>query len=213
MKRHRSSKTAAPTSFSFDLAWSHFGCRYRVTAWPDVRFETETAEGWVPFTADPSSDLFASASVLLSRNAWATYLDFMPSGEREFVLRFTAGRLAALTVLARCPALLPDLAATPALAAFVAAHVVLRGPDQPRWEEIAAVHERGGVFALLQWLGLPASRTTLAFLGRIVDPDLARRLFVPIRAALWEPVQAWVLPSRGALTERDLVYACQRLAA
>jgi hypothetical protein len=214
MKRSVSSKTAKTSKIAApDLIWSHFGRRYRVTVWPDVRFERENGARWTSFEPDPSSDVFASASVLITRNAWAAYLEFMPTAERDFVLQFTAGRLAALTVLARCPTLLPDLAATPALTPLVAAHVVLRGPEAPRWEEITAVHERGGLFDLLAWLGFPATKTTLAVLSRIADPDLARRLFAPLRAALWEPAGLWELLTHESLTEHDLVQCSHSLAA
>jgi len=195
-----------------ELSWSHFGARWRSTLWPDVRFEHETAGGtWVGET--PSEDVLASGAVALDDAGWRRYSEFLPAEERAFLARFHFGRLGALQVIVRCPALLPELAATPALAAFLANHASLRGSPGPRWEEIAAIHERCGVFGLLEWLGLPASRQTLAILQQITDPDLPRRLLEPLRLNLWEPEGIWLLRHAGPMTDRQLARRCQALAA
>ena len=81
------------------------------------------------------------------------------------------------------------------------------------WGEIAAVHEREGVFGLLQWLGLPASRQTLEILRNVADPDLPRRLLEPLRSALWEPEVIWSLSRGGSVSDEQLARACHALAA
>ena len=80
------------------------------------------------------------------------------------------------------------------------------------WSEIEAVYEREGIFGLLQWLGLPASRQTLAILRNITDPDLARRLLEPLRADVVEPEAIWTLTHARAITDECLA-ACHALAA
>jgi len=136
-------------------------------------------------------------------------LEFVPAAERRLLGQFDVGRLGVLAVVALCPALVADLLAAPALAPFIAEHTRLRGLDAPRWEEIAAVHNRGGIYALLEWLGLPASRQTMTILQKIADPDLGRRLLEPIRAALWEPETIWLLQHVPTLTELSLTHHCQ----
>ena len=89
----------------------------------------------------------------------------------------------------------------------------LRGGSRSAWSEIEAVYEREGIFGLLQWLGLPASRQTLAILRNITDPDLSRRLLEPLRAALWEPEAIWALTHARAITDECLAKACHALAA
>jgi hypothetical protein len=121
--------------------------------------------------------------------------------------------MAALHVAVRGPGLLPELAETPVLAVFLAAHRSLRGCDEPGWAEVAAVHGREGIFGVLQWLGLPASRQTLAILRQIAAPDLPRRLLEPLRAALWEPEAIWALAQAPALTDERIAAACHALAA
>jgi hypothetical protein len=119
----------------------------------------------------------------------------------------------ALQVIARCPALLPELAETPALTAFLAAHVSLRGTPAPGWEEINAVYERSGIFGVLEWLGLPASRQTLAILRNIEEAELPKRFLEPLRTMLWEPRTIFALQRLPAITDRQLARHCHALAA
>ncbi len=194
-----------------ELTWSHFGARWRATLWPDVRFERETpGNAWMPDA--PSAEAVASGAVLLDDAGWRRYLEFVPAEVRAFLGRFHLGRLGALQVILRCPGLLPDLAATPALTAFLANHASLRGTP-PRWEEIAAIHDRNGIFGVLEWLGLPASRQTLGILQQITDPDVPRRLLEPLRTSLWEPEGIWLLARAGPMTDRQLASRCRALAA
>jgi hypothetical protein len=209
MKRPSAKISAAPT----ELLWSHCGIPHRVTAVPAVRFERRPGERWIPYSPTPSDDSFASAAAALSAAAWDRFLEYLPAPQREFVRQFDLGRLAALAVITECPALFDDLATTPALTPFVAAHDYLRGVETPQWSELAAVHERSGVYGLLEWLGLPASRQTLAIFGRVADPGLPKRLLEPIRAALWEPENLWRLQRSPSLTERELASAIHALAA
>lgn len=194
------------------LTWIHDGIRHRVGVWPEVRFERETGpEEWCE--AAPAEAAFASASLGVTGRQWRRYLEFVPAAERAWLEKFQFGRMAALHLLVRCPALLTDLAELPALAVFLAAHQSLRGSDQPAWNELAAVHERDGLFGLLQWLGLPASRQALAVLQQVADPDLPRRLLEPLRAALWDPESVWLLLHTEHLTDERLAAACHALAA
>jgi hypothetical protein len=195
-----------------ELTWSHFGARWRATLWPDIRFERETAgHAWVPEA--PSAETVASGAVALDDAGWRRYLEFMPADERAFLGKFRFGRLGALQVILRCPGLLSDLTATPALTAFLANHASLRGASAERWEEIAAIHDRSGIFGVLEWLGLPASRQTLGILKQITDPDLPRRLLAPLRTSLWEPEGIWLLAQAGPMTDRQLASRCHALAA
>ena len=195
-----------------DLAWAHDGNRYRVTVWPEVKFQCETAPGeWVAH--EMGETVFASAALGVTANQWRRYLEFVPAAEREFLERFQFGRMAAWHVITRCPGLLVELREVPALTTFLAAHVSLRGGDESRWLEIGAVFEREGVFGVMQWLGLPASRQTVAILGNVSDPDLPRRLLEPLRAALWEPEAIWALLHAPTLTDERLAEACHALAA
>lgn len=205
----RSSRSKA--SLLAELHWSHQGLVHRATCWPDVRFERREALDWV--AAEPDDAMLASAAARLDAGAWARYLEFFPADVRAFLEGFTYGRLAALQVIAACPTLLPDLAEVPALAAFLSAHERLRGVSAPRWGEIAAVHERGGVFGVLEWLGLPASRQTVAILRNVLDPDLPRRLLEPLRTVLWEPETVLELQRTPRLTDRQLAKFCHPLAA
>ena len=211
-RRRAASKTAiiAPRP---DLSWIHDGIRHRVTVWPDVVFQRELTPGeWVP--VEGGEMVFASAALGVTAQQWRRYFEFMPAAERECLEQFQFGRMAALHVITRCPALLPALKEIPSLAAFLAAHANLRaGDDVPRWGEINAVFERDGIFGVLQWLGLPASRQTMVILGNIADPDLPRRLLEPLRAALWEPEAIWALSHAPALTDERLAEACHALAA
>jgi len=119
----------------------------------------------------------------------------------------------ALQVIARCPSLLSTLDETPALTAYLAAHVSLRGTMEACWQEIEAVHERSGVFGLLEWIGLPASRQTLAILGNVAEPDLPKRFLESLRALLWEPTAIFALQRMPAITDRMLAETMHALAA
>jgi hypothetical protein len=183
----------------------------RAGPWPEVRFERKVGAAW--HELDASEESLASAASALSPNAWQEYLEYVPAAERAFLGRFRAGRIAALQVLARCPDMANDLIETPALAPFLAAHQSLRGAPSGRWAEINAVHGRGGIFGLLEWLGLPASRQTMAILQQISDPDLPLRFLEPLRTSLWEPETIWDLQHNGAITGRQLERFCHALAA
>lgn len=204
-------ESTALFSRSIDLVWSHNGERYCVDS--DLNFFREAADGWTLWEPDPSSAVFSSAADAISDVRWSAFLDYVPSAERRLLEQFDIGRMAVLAVVARCPQLTADLLATPALAPFVAEHVRLRGIPAPRWDEIAAVHARGGVYALLEWLGMPASRQSLLILQKIATPDLARRLLEPIRVSLWEPETLWVLQHMPSLSERALAHHCECVAA
>ncbi|MET0262551.1 MAG: hypothetical protein ABW223_06620 [Rariglobus sp.] len=211
----RAKVTARPASrFSpapLELAWAHFGVTYRVTVWPEVALERLNGERWEPIAV--GEGIIASGSVQLDTAAWRRYLDYVPAAERTFLERFRFGRLAALLMVARCPSLLVDLDETPALVPFLAAHAELRGTEALRWDELAVVHERGGIFAVLEWLGLPASRQTLAILRNLVDPDVPRSLLEPLRALLWRPEATFILQRSSALTDQQLARYCHALAA
>jgi hypothetical protein len=195
-----------------ELRWIHDGVRRRVTIWPDVQFQREVALGeWV--TSEPGEDVFASAALGVTASQWRRYLEFVPPVERELLEKFQFGRMAALHVITQCPPLLTELMQVPALTSFLTVHLSLRGGDQPRWTEIAVVLEREGIFGVLQWLGLPASRQTMAILQNVTDPDLPRRLLEPLRTALWEPETIWALLHGPALTDERLAEACHALAA
>ena len=214
MKRTtRSSFSRRATAPAIQLTWAHYGVLHRVTAWPDLRFETQTDGVWHPFTPDPGHACFASAAAMLDARSWLRFLDFMPAPERAYLTTFKTGRLAALAVLASCPDLLPDLVETPAFTAFLAYHVTLRGEAQTRWATINAIHERDGLFGLLEWLGLPAAPASLTALGQITEADLSRRVLAPLRAALWQPETLWILSHSAALTEKELLTRCHALAA
>ncbi|MSU73473.1 MAG: hypothetical protein EXS43_14235 [Opitutus sp.] len=193
------------------LSWSHCGVSYRVTPWPEVRFECRYGEEWIPRT--PGEEALASAAQACGPLEWRPYLEFVPREAREFLSRFSFARMEALQVIARCPALLPALADTSGLTAFVAAHPSLRGTPGVRWEEINAIHERGGVFGVLEWLGLPASRQTVAILRNLADPDVPKRFLEPLRTMLWEPRTIFVLQKLPAITDRHLARFCHALAA
>jgi hypothetical protein len=194
-------------SRSVELVWSHYGERYRVDN--ELNFFRESDGGWRAWQPDPASSIFSSAADMISETRWSAFLEFVPAAERKLLVQFDVGRLGVLALVAFCPGLVGDLLATPALAPFITEHTRLRGIDAPRWDEIAAVHNRGGVYALLEWLGLPASRQTRMILQKITEPDLARRLLEPIRAALWEPETIWLLEHTACINERALAHHCQ----
>ncbi|MBI4625433.1 MAG: hypothetical protein HY736_19710 [Verrucomicrobia bacterium] len=193
------------------LTWSHCGVTYRVTPWPEVQFERLYGDDWIALS--PTEDVFASAALAFGPLEWRPYLEFTPREVREFLARFSCARMEALQVAARCPALLPALAETPALTAYVAAHVGLRGTPGPCWGEINAVHERSGIFGVLEWLGLPASPQTLAILRNVAEPDVPKRFLAPLRTLLWEPRTIFALQRMSAITDRQLARFCHALAA
>jgi hypothetical protein len=198
-------------SVPLGLSWSHSGVTWRVTPWPEVQFERLYGDEWI--AATPTDDVFASAAQSCGPTEWRPYLDFLPASVRDFVVRFAFGRMEALMVAARCPALLETLAEAPALAAFVAAHVALRGTELPRWDEINAVYGRAGIFGVLEWLGLPASRQTLSILSNLAEPDVPKRLLEPLRTMLWEPRAIFALQRMPSISDRQLAGFCNALAA
>lgn len=193
------------------LAWSHCGVSYRVTPWPEVQFERRYGDEWIP--ALLSEDAVASAAQTCGAAEWRPYLEFVPAEVRELLERFSFCRMEALLVAARCPALLPVLQEAPALTAFVAGHMSLRGAETPRWNEINAVQERSDIFGVLEWLGLPASRQTLSILGNLADPDVPKRFLEPLRTMLWEPRAIFALQRMSGITDRQLARYCHALAA
>jgi hypothetical protein len=211
-RRRATSRVAIPKVPRPELRWIHDGIRHRVTAWPDVRFERELTPGQWAAHEFPEP-VFASTALGVTAEQWREYVEYVPAAERTLLRNFDYNRIGALHVLVRCPALLPEMLKAPALVAFLAAHLGLRGGSQPCWSEINAVHERDGIFGILQWLGLPASRQTLTILQNIADPDVPRRLLEPLRAALWEPEAIWLLSHEPALTDERIAEACDALAA
>jgi hypothetical protein len=194
-----------------EITWSHAGVTRRVTAWPEVAFERRWGEEWV---ADhPSDGAFAAAATDLRPATWRRFLDFVPAAERAFLAQFRISRLEALQVISRCPDLLDVLIETPALTVFVSAHVALRGALRPGWDEINAVYHRAGVFGLLEWLGLPARRETLAALANLADPEIPRRFLAPLRTVLWDVTTANAFEQAAVVTDIDLARHCHRLAA
>jgi hypothetical protein len=209
----RSSRRAGPpVPESPAFSWIHDGTRYRASVWPDVRFERETEPG-VWREAELGEDVFASAALGVGTAAWRRYLEYVPAGVRDFLEQFTFGRLAALHLVVRCPDLLPELRQVPALTPFLVRHQSLRGGEAPAWPEINAIYEREGLFGVLQWLGLPASRQTVAILEHVAEPDLACRLLEPLRASLWEPETIWALSHLPNLTDERLAATCHAMAA
>lgn len=184
---------------------------YRVTPWPEAQFERLYGSDWIAI--DPTEDVLASAAQSCGPREWQPYLDFTPADVRAFLQQFSFARMPALLVAARCPELLADLAEAPALTLFLAAHPVLRGTSGSRWAEIGALHERDGIFGVLQWLGLPSSRQTLTILRNVSAPDLPRKLLEPLRTALWEPEAIWALTHAPVLTDARIEATCHALAA
>ena len=206
------SRTSFTSARSADLTWVHDGLRWRATAWPEVDFLVEHVPGrWTG--AAPGQAALASAALGVSPARWRRYLEFVPAEVAAFLGRFAFSRMPALFALSRCPELAGELMRTPALVAFLVAHRDLRGGEGHAWGEIAAVYERDGVFGLLQWLGLPASRQTLDILRRVADPDLPLRLLGPLRSALWEPEVLWSLGRGAVVSDEQLARACHALAA
>lgn len=203
----RSKKCFVPLA----LSWSHIGVTYRVTAWPDVSFERLYGDDWV--AASPAEEVLGSAAQALGPKEWRPYLEFVPEEVREFIGRFSFARMEALQVAAHCPALVAELTEIPALTSFISSHVGLRGTLIPRWGEINAVHDRSGLFGVLEWLGLPASRQTLNILRKVVEPDLPKRFLEPLRTLLWEPRSIFAMQRNAEITDRQLANYCHALAA
>lgn len=208
----RSRRACAPAAApAIELTWSHAGVVHRVTAWPEVRFQSGYGDEWID--AQPSEGAFAAAAADLREPTWRRFLDFVPARERRFIEFFRFSRLQVLQVIARCPELLDVLEITPALTVFVSAHVALRGAERPGWDEIRAVFERAGVFGLLEWLGLPATRSTLVALGNLADAEIPRKFLCPFRTVLWDQAAVRVLERSEVVTDLDLARHCHRLAA
>ena len=193
------------------LTWTHCGVQYRVSPWPEVRFESLYGEDWI--ITSPTEDALSSAAQTFLPQDWNPDLEFTPPDVRAFLERFSFGRMDALQVVSRCPSLLSILDETPALTSFLASHTILRGTAEACWAEIEAVFERSGVFGLLEWLGLPASRQTLTILGNVVEPDLPKRFLEPLRTLLWEPTAIFALQRMPAITDRMLAQTVHALAA
>ena len=70
-----------------------------------------------------------------------------------------------------------------------------------------------GIFGLLEWLGLPASRQTLTILRHLESADLPQRFLEPLRTQLWEPRTIFALQRIPAITDRDLAVHCHAAAA
>jgi hypothetical protein len=211
-----------------EITWYHDGDQHRAVVLsecprarraPDpeatalVRFEKRSGDRWVPYDPDPASEVFASAATASDSRAWDDFLGLLPAPARRFLAFFIYERLEALAVATRCPDLLPELEAVPALTAFLAAHVRLRGAEGPRWNEINAVYEHGGIHAVLEWLGLPSGRQTLSVLARLDDPEIPRSLVAPLRSALWEPETVGQLARVDTITGQDLAQFRHPLAA
>lgn len=193
------------------LTWSHYGELHRVTPWPETRFERLYGEDWIAI--EPDHELLEAASLACRHRDWKPYLEFVPAEMRTFLLGFSFNRMEALLVASRCSGLLNDLIQTPALTGFLAEHTRLRGGGHAAWTEINAVHERSGIFGVLEWLGLPASRQTLKILTNLESPDLPKRFLEPLRSQLWEPQAIFALQRVPSITDRLLASYCRHPAA
>ncbi len=208
-----SSPTRSKSRTPVQIIWSHLGLPYRVTAWPEVQFEVFRDDRWISFDPNPASEVFAAAANQIPESAWARYLDFIPAIERRLLERFKFQRLAALATITRCPELIADLQDAPALVGFVAAHAELRGTPLARWTELNAINERSGIYGVMEWLGLPASRRTLDALAELSDVDLPKRLLTRMREALWNPIAGEFLHHVAPHNDRELAMSCETLAA
>ena len=204
-------KTRHPTLPAVEITWSHAGVFRRVTAWPELGFQRRSGDEWV--SDQPNEGAFAAAAAYVRLEAWDRFLEYVPARERRFVMQFRFRRMEALQVLARCPELLDVLEDTPALTAFVSAHVALRGAERPGWDEISAVFERAGVFGLLEWLGLPATRQALTALRNFADVEIPRKFLAPLRTVLWDESTLATLEHASVVTDLDVARHCHRLAA
>jgi len=182
----RRSSSRRPVALAPHLVWHHLGQAHRATIWPEVAFEKEISPSlWVPYTPDPSCDAFTSGAVMLEKRRWKPFLEFFPADWSRFIQRFSFHRLHALAALAYAPALQEAFEDTPLLALVVAIHADLRGVAGAQWGELNALCDRGSVFAVLEWLGLPSTRACLDQLGTI-DPDLPVRDLNRVREMLWQ---------------------------
>ena len=202
----RSLRCAVPIPF----AWSHRGITYRVTPWPEVKFERSFDHEW--FAVTPAAEVLVAGSAAAQGRGWQAYCEFVPPETREFVGYFRRNRLTALLIAARCPGLLDVLTATPALTSFVAEQAAMRSGGSC-WQELGAIGERAGVFGVLEWLGLPASRHTLGILRNVVSPDLPAPLLGALRTVLWRPEGIFALGQMPLITDEDLAATCHALAA
>lgn len=198
---HRPARCLVPVA----LVWSHENVTYRATPWPDAQIECNYGGEWISLS--PSTAVLAAAS-RADQKAWRSYLEFTPAVVRQFLGLFRTNRMMALQVAARCPELIGTLLETPALVPFLAAHATLRGEGGPRWSAVNAVFERGGVFGVLDWLGLPGTKQALAILRNLVSPDVAPALVEPLRKTLWVPQGVFALAQSPVITERQLTDAC-----
>lgn len=181
----RRRSTNRSVNLSPDLVWHHLGQAYRVTIWPEVAFEKEITQGlWRPFTPDPRGDVFCAGAVMLDARRWKLYLEFFPLSWQRLIERFSFHRLHALTALALGPALQEDFEEWPVLALLVGAHSELRG-CAPEWCELNALRERGNIFSVLEWLGMPSTSAALEQLGSL-DLDLPVRELRRVREVLWQ---------------------------
>jgi phage terminase large subunit-like protein len=206
-------RISAPKSAPVQLTWSHMGVLYRATAWPDVAFEEHREGKWIAFDPEPASDVFAAAAVMLGRSEWKRYLEYVPESISSLLMKFRTSRMAALSLLVRCPELAAELEQTPALASFLAHHQQLRGGSRPAWGEISAVYERTGIYGLLEWLGLPASKDTLEGLARLVDPEIPKRLLERVREVMWNPIVTAQLIHSEPSTRKEVATQLEVLAA
>ena len=71
----------------------------------------------------------------------------------------------------------------------------------------------GGVFGVLEWLGLPATRQTLSALKNFADAEVPRRFLAPLRTVLWDDATLTLLERAAVVTDIDLARHCHRLAA
>jgi hypothetical protein len=195
----RRSASRRSANLSPALLWHHLGKGYRISIWPEVAFEKEITPGlWRPFTPDPRGDVFSAGAVMLDRRRWKPYLEFCPASWRELIEKFSFHRLHALTALALCPALQEDFEDSPILALLAASHAELRG-SPPEWGELNAVRERGNVYAVMEWLGLPSTREALEQLQQI-DLDLPLRDLRRIREVLWQRHDARIGSAAASFT-------------
>src|SRR5688572_6230459 len=135
LRSRRSRAAIVPAGSRPDLGWIHDGVRFRVTVWPEVRFEREVTPGkWI--ASEMGETVFAAAALGVTPQQWRRYLEYVPAEERLFLERFEFGRVAAWHVITHCPALLVELGEVPALVPFLVVHPSLRGGDAPRWTEI-----------------------------------------------------------------------------
>jgi len=197
-------------SVPLPLQWMHGGNSYRVTPWPESRIERRYGDEWL--VAVPGEEVLASAAARFGPREWQAYLEFLPRGFRELLVRYSHGRLQALLILANCSDLCGTLEETPALVPFIASEV--RQRTQPEcWGEISAIFERNGVYGLLEWLGLPSSPQTLAVLQNLAEPDIPLRQIEHLRSLLWEPRALFVLQRLPLITDRHLHRFSNALAA